>query len=114
MTGSLSPFVQRLVMSHWFHLGDWDLCFFPVSWGFFEVGLVIPDRCSLCATLFYLDGVQLSFLLMISPFLALSVLLAVLLFCLLFRWMRTAILAGGIAVVRSGFRSVSWFAKDGE
>ena len=33
---------------------------------------------------------------------------------LLLRWMRTAILAGGIAVVRSGFRSVSWFAKDGE
>ena len=29
-------------------------------------------------------------------------------------WMRTAILAGGIAVVRSGFRSVFFFAKDGE
>ena len=33
---------------------------------------------------------------------------------LLLRWMRTAILAGGIAVVRSGFCSVFWFAKDGE
>ena len=29
-------------------------------------------------------------------------------------WMRTAILAGGIAVVRSGSRSVFCFAKDGE
>ena len=35
-------------------------------------------------------------------------------FVLLLRWMRTAILAGGIAVVRSGFRSVFFFAKDGE
>ena len=35
-------------------------------------------------------------------------------FVLLLRWMRTAILAGGIAVVRSGFRSVICFAKDGE
>ena len=33
---------------------------------------------------------------------------------LLLRWMKTAILAGGIAVVRSGFRSVFCFAKDGE
>ena len=33
---------------------------------------------------------------------------------LLLRLMRTAILAGGIAVVRSGSRSVFWFAKDGE
>ena len=33
---------------------------------------------------------------------------------LLLRWMRTAILAGGIAVVRSGFCSVICFAKDGE
>ena len=33
---------------------------------------------------------------------------------LLLCWMRTAILAGGIAVVRSGFCSVFWFAKDGE
>ena len=33
---------------------------------------------------------------------------------LLLRWMRTAILAGGIAVVRSGSRSVVCFAKDGE
>ena len=35
-------------------------------------------------------------------------------FVLLLRLMRTAILAGGIAVVRSGFRSVSCFAKDGD
>ena len=38
--------------------------------------------------------------------------LVVLFFCCFFAWMRTAILAGGIAVVRSGF--LLCFAEDGE
>ena len=37
MTGSLFPFVRRLVLFHFFHFGDWDLCFFPVSWELFNV-----------------------------------------------------------------------------
>ena len=55
MTGSLFPFVRRLVLSHWFHFGDWDLCFFPVSWEFFKVGsghtgsmLAVCDFFGLC------------------------------------------------------------------
>ena len=39
--------------------------------------------------------------------------LVVLIFCCFFAWMRTAILAGGIAVVRSGF-VVFCVAEDGE
>ena len=62
----------------------------------------------------FLDCVQVGHWLLISPFLAFSVLLALLFRFLLLRWMRTAILAGGIAVVRSGFCSVICFAKDGE
>ena len=45
---------SRWLLSHLFHYGDWDLCFFPVRWGFLFVAEVDTWLChtlpSLCAT----------------------------------------------------------------
>ena len=68
------------LLSHLFHYGDWDLCFFPVSWELFdfETGQYrIDNRC----VRFFTFCVQGSHWLLISPFLAFSVLLALLLRC---------------------------------
>ena len=110
MTGSLFPFVQRLVLSHLFHFGDWDLFFFPDCWELF-VGWVwySPDRRSLCATFYgFCTGWPLA-----ADFTIFGVFGFVGFFAsvLLLRWMRTAILAGGIAVVRSGSCSVFGLPK---
>ena len=75
VTGSLFPFVRHLVLFHLFHFGDWDLCFFPVSWELFdfESGQYrIDNRCAR----FFTFCVQGSHWHLISPFLAFSVLLA--------------------------------------
>ena len=81
LASRLASIVWRLVLSHLFHFGDWDLCFFPVSWELFMLSLVnTGSMLAVCDS--FLDGVQFGHWLLISPFLAFSVLLALLLrFC---------------------------------
>ena len=95
-----------------FHYGDWDLCFFPVSWELFdfESGLYrIDDRCVRFFVILCTGQPLASDFTIFGVFGFVGFVASVFFLC----WMRTAILAGGIAVVRSGFCSV-FFAKDGE
>ena len=111
MTGSLFPFVRLLVLFHLCHFGDWDLCFFPVSWELFNVESGQYRIDARCVRLFFglCTGRPLaSDFTIFGVFGFVGFVVSVLLLCL----MRTAILAGGIAVVRSGF--CFCFAEDGE
>ena len=82
------------------HLRDWDLVFFPVSWEY-RVGLY--RLACRCVRPFLLHAVQLAPLAFAFTIFGVLFVLALLVLCCFLAWMKTAILAEGIAVVRSGF-----------
>ena len=81
-----------------------------MSWEFLVGQYRLADRC--VRSLFCIQVVQLEPPASAFTIFSGLVVFALLLRCCFFAWMRTAILAGGIAVVRSGF--CFCFAEDGE
>ena len=101
--GDRHPVSGSHFLVHLFHYGDWDLRFFPVGWDFqiAEIDWRFFSWLSLCATDFFMRYLY-SFQGLSSPVLACFA-GCVLLLSVVSAWMRTAFLAGGNAVVRSGF-----------